>query len=781
MSLHLNNSPPPNPGKHAAGKSGGKKPGFIKRHPIWLTAILLLLLGLIAMTVIASRSLERLDTRIQEVFDGPKWSIPARVYARPLELYQGLNISRQEVIEELDRLGYRQQSIAGAGQYNAATDRLSLQTRGFKFVDGTEQSVTAVLRWNNNRVSELLDSKGNDLPLVRLEPLLIGRISPAQSEDRLLISLDQLPVGLVDALLAVEDPKFYDHAGISLRGIARAIWVNLKERRFAQGGSTLTQQLVKNLFLTRERSIKRKLTEWPMAVILDRRYEKDDILQAFTNEVFFAQDRSRAIHGFGLASYYFFNKPVQELQIHESALLVGLLKGPSYYSPLTHPERALKRRNLVLRIMDDAGLIAENSLAQWQAKPLGISRSANVTQQPAYLDLVRKQLTRDYSTEDLHKNGLGIFTNFDPRIQKALENSLTEAFEQIAIENSLTPEQVEKLETAAVITSADTGEVVAMLGGKQARYAGFNRALDASRHIGSLLKPFVYLTALEQPEKYNLTTLVDDSPVFLEQQDGTIWAPSNYNGDAQGPVPLLHALTRSFNLAAVNTGLDIGLENVINTLNRLNLNKEITPLPSLLLGALDLTVVDVAGLYQTLATGGFTTPLRAIREIQALDGELLQRYPLRGSQKIDSTDMHIINYALQNVMRAGTGIRTYRYISPDIALAGKSGTSNDQRDGWFAGYGGDYAGVVWMGHDDNTPTEITGSRGALEIWARAFAKINTTSLRFNAPANIRYAPVNTTSGNRIKETCKEAVFLPFHRNYVPDVEPATGLFNNACD
>lgn len=752
---------------------------FFARHPIWLAVIAVILLSAVALMVVASRSMQRLEARIQDVFDGPKWSIPARVYSRPLELYQGLNISRQEVIDELDRLGYRQQIIDGAGQYNAASNRLGLQTRGFKFADGTEASTTAIMRWDNNTVSELLDSKGNDLPLVRLEPQLIGRISPAQSEDRLLITLDQLPSGLKEALLAVEDPRFYDHSGISVRGILRATWVNIKERRYAQGGSTITQQLVKNLFLTRERSLKRKLTEWPMAILLDRRYEKDDILQAFVNEVFFAQDRSRAIHGFGLASYYFFDKPIQELQTHESALLVALLKGPSYYSPLRHPDRALNRRNLVLQIMHNASLIEETELTELQAMPLGLSRSSNVAQQPAYLDLVRQQLKRDYSTEDLHKNGLGIFTNFDPRVQSALEQSLDEAFDQIAIENALPAEALQKIEAAAIISSADTGEVVAVLGGREARYAGFNRALDAKRQIGSLLKPFIYLTAIEHPSFYNLATQVEDAPVFLEQPDGSIWAPSNFSGDTNGPVTMINALTRSYNLAAVNTGLNLGLDSVVATLKRLELDAEISELPSILLGAIDLTVTDVASLYQTLAAGGFSTPLRAIREIQALDGELLQRYPLSGTQKINPADLHILNYALQNVMREGTGRRAYRYNARDIALAGKSGTSNDQRDSWFAGYGGDYAGVVWMGHDDNTPTEITGSRGALEVWARTFARINKQSLRFSAPDSIRYAPINTTTGNRIEETCRDAVYLPFHRDYLPAMAPR-GLLGSRC-
>ncbi len=755
------------------------------KHPVWLGVIALLIIAIIALTVSAARSLENLDTRIQAVFDGPKWSIPARVYARPLELYQGLPLPQQDVVAELERLGYRQPvQINGPGQFNSNNGRLALQTRGFEFADGAEISLNVLIRWSDNKISELTDTKGNDIPIIRLEPMLIGRISPAQSEDRLLVKLEQLPDGLKKALLAVEDPRFYDHFGLSIRGILRAVWVNIKERRFAQGGSTLTQQLVKNLFLTRDRTLKRKLTEWPMAVVLERRYEKDEILQAFVNEVFFAQDRSRAIHGFGLASYYFFDKPVQELQPHESALLVGLLKGPSYYSPLRQPQRALERRNLVLRIMHDAGELGSSgdneSLAEWQAKPLGLSQRSDTLQQPAYLDLVRQQITRDYSTDDLHKNGLSIFTNFDPRIQTALEQSVTEALEQIAIENNLTEEEVGKLEISSVVTSADTGEVAAIIGGREARFAGFNRALDAKRPIGSLIKPVIYLTALETPERYSLLTTLQDTPLFLEQPDGSIWAPNNFSGIAHGDVTLLEALTRSYNMAAVNTGLDLGVDEIVNTLQRLDYTDNVEPLPSLLLGAVDMNVVDVATVYQSFASGGFETPLRAIREIQAREGELLNRYPLRGGQNISAGSLHLINYALQNVMREGTGRRTYRYVPSSIALAGKSGTSNDQRDSWFAGFGGDYAAVVWMGHDDNTPTALTGSRGALEVWARTMARINQRSLRFEEPDAIGYFAVNRLTGKRIERSCLNASYLPFYLEYPPAFERG-GLFDSRCE
>ncbi len=761
--------------------TGSPEQPFVVRHKWWFIALAVLLAALLVLFLLASRSMQRLDMRIQEVFDGPKWSIPARVYARPLELYAGLQVQADTVTKELQRLGYQLRPATGRpGQFALQPGGLKVHTRGFKFADGFEPATELSLKWSGNQLSALTDATGKTVSITRLEPQLIGRISPAQTEDRLLIKLEQLPDGLVNALLAVEDPKFYQHNGLSIRGIARAIWVNIKERRFAQGGSTLTQQLIKNLFLTRERSIRRKLTEWPMAIALERRYSKDEILQAFVNEVFFAQDKSRAIHGFGLASLYFFDKPVQELDTHESALLVGLLKGPSYYDPLRHPQRALKRRNLVLRIMHRENLLSADALATAQAQPLDLTSATGILQQPAYLDLVKQQLTRDYSTEDLHRNGLSIFTNFDPEVQHKLEQAVDAAYDQIAVEQSLAIDDLEKLQTASVVTRADNGEVLAMLGGREARYAGFNRALDANRQVGSLLKPFVFATALSQPNTFNLSSLINDEPIYLEQPNGEVWSPANFTDESRGPVMMLDALTHSLNQASVNLGLELGIENVVAALKRYHLTKDIEPLPSLLLGAIDLSVIDVAALYQTLAASGFNTPLRAIREVQASDGQLLQRYPFNVQQRLDSATSHQINYALQNVMRAGTGRRAYRYIPGNIALAGKSGTSNELRDSWFAGYDGKHSVVVWMGHDDNTATPVTGSKGALEVWARTMANLDATSLRFNAPPSITYASVNPVTGQRTAADCPGALQLPFHQNYVPRGNPAA-LLANVCE
>lgn len=765
-----------------ASSRSNSKTHFVMRHKWWLIVLATLLALAVIITILASRSMARLDARIQEVFDGPKWSIPARVYARPLEIYQGLDVPPATVADELSRLGYTRTTSAPTrpGQYSSTANQIKLHTRGFNFADGFEPSTPLSIDWNGNRITGLSNGSGGAVSIARLEPQIIGRISPTQTEDRLLIKLEQLPTGLTDALLAVEDPKFFEHNGLSLRGILRAIWVNIKERRFAQGGSTLTQQLIKNLFLTRERSIKRKLTEWPMAIALERRYSKEEILQAFVNEVFFAQDKSRAIHGFGLASLYFFDRPVQELQTHQSALLVALLKGPTYYSPLRHPERALKRRNLVLDIMHRESLLTAQQATTEKARPLDLSTTGKANQQPAYLDLVKQQLTRDYSTEDLHKNGLNIFTNFDPVVQNQLELAVSAGYQQIAIEQGLLPDEVEKLQVASVVTRADNGEVLAILGGKEARFAGFNRALDAKRHIGSLLKPFIYATALEQPELYNLASLIDDSPIFLEQQNGEIWSPENFTRESRGPVMLLDALTHSLNQASVNLGLEIGIDNFVASLNRYDLDKQIDPLPSLLLGAVDLSVIEVASLYQSLASSGFNTPLRAIREVQANDGQLLQRYQFKLEQRLDQATTHQLSYALQNVMRTGTGRRAYRYVSPEIALAGKSGTSNQQRDSWFAGFDGKHSTVVWMGHDDNTPTPVTGSKGALEIWARAMNNLDASSMRFNAPASIKYAHINPATGQRTRADCPLTLNLPFHRDYEPSGN-AADLLSITCN
>ncbi len=724
-----------------------------------------LILGLL---IVVAVSLIVLDSIVKEKFSTRKWTVPARVYARPLELYSGQSVSSAQLEYELDMLGYDRATTLKAGQYNESGDSLSLHTRGFRFGDGLEPATQARIEWNGDKVVQIFDDSGNNLDLLRLEPLKIGGIYPAHNEDRLLIELKQTPKGMLECLLAVEDRGFYSHWGISPTGIARAMWVNVKAGSWRQGGSTITQQLIKNLYLTTDKSLSRKLIEMPMAMMVDLHFSKEDILQAFVNEVFLAQDGSRAIHGFGLASHYFFNQPLQELKPHQYALLVGMIKGPSYYNPLTRPQRAIDRRNVVLGVMADAGIMSAEEAHYAQSLPLDISKKPTRSKRhPAYLDLVRRQLTRDYKTEDLENEGLRIFTNFDPILQNETELSLQRSLSAIGGRYSGDPEWFDKLEAASVVTNVSNGEVLALVGGRNPRFAGFNRALNARRPIGSLVKPAVYLSALEQPDNYTLATHIEDVEFELPLPNGDVWSPDNFDHENHGTVTLLDALSHSYNRATAQLGLTVGIENVSKTLQDLGVERDIPQHPSLLLGSIELSVLEVAEMYQTIALGGFQAPLRAIREVLDAQGEPLKQYSLKIQQQFAPDSMHLLQYALQATMREGTGRRAYWQLPRDFAVAGKTGTSSGQRDSWFAGFAGDYLAVTWLGTDDNAETPLTGSSGALSVWSDLFAHISHQPLNFMRPEGIVYAWTDPASGRRSAAKCEGARYMP----YIAGTEP----------
>lgn len=450
-------------------------------------------LGLVALVALAGVCIY-LDAVVQEKFSGKRWTIPAKVYARPLELFNGVKLSRDDFLTELDALGYRREkTVDGPGSVSVGASTVELNTRGFQFYEGVEPARAIRVRFAGGTVSGVSALDGSNLAVARLEPLMIGGIYPAHNEDRILIKLDQAPPHLVDGLVAVEDREFWHHHGVSPKSIARAVWVNATSGQVRQGGSTLTQQLVKNFYLTNERSITRKGTEALMALLLELHYSKQEILEAYLNEVFLGQDGSRAIHGFGLAAQYLFGQPFSELKLHQVALLVGLVKGPSYYNPRRYPERAMTRRNLVLDLMAEQGVVSATEAEAAKARPLGITKAGSLTNSsfPAFVDLVKRQLKQDYRDEDLTEEGLRIFTSFDPILQTKAEAAMGETMKRIDGRKG-----AENVESAMVVTNPETGEVQALLGGRDPRFAGYNRALDAVRQVGSLIKPAVYLTEI---------------------------------------------------------------------------------------------------------------------------------------------------------------------------------------------------------------------------------------------------------------------------------------------
>ncbi len=404
--------------------SGGLRP--------WLGwALKLSLVGLVVLAGFAMY----LDAIVQEKFSGKRWTIPAKVYARPLELFVGQKLSKNDFLTELDALGYRRESaVSGPGVAAVNGNTVDLNTRGFQFYEGAEQAQPVRVRFSGDYVAELSSTNGSKLPVVRLEPLLIGGLYPKNLEDRILINIDQAPPFLLDTLVTVEDRDFYHHFGVSPKSIARAMWVNTSSGQMRQGGSTLTQQLVKNFYLTNERSLSRKLTEAMMALLLELHYDKREILEAYLNEVFVGQDGQRAVHGFGLASQFFFSQPLAELKLHQVALLVGMVKGPSAYNPRRYPERALERRNLVLDLLEQQGVATAEQVSAAKKMPLGVTKRGSLADSsfPGFLDLVKRQLREDYRDEDLTEEGLRIFTSFDPILQMKSEAAVGETFKRLA-------------------------------------------------------------------------------------------------------------------------------------------------------------------------------------------------------------------------------------------------------------------------------------------------------------------------------------------------------------
>ncbi|WP_328983866.1 penicillin-binding protein 1B [Thiorhodovibrio winogradskyi] len=691
---------------------------------VFALAILFALGGLSVLGLYAVQ----LDDIVRSKFEGKRWALPARVYARPLELYQGRALSSDALVAELKRLKYLVVTeVDRPGTYRRDGDRVRVNTQGFRFWDGVERSALLEIAFADGQVASITTlDEGPKIALVRFEPALIASIYPTHNEDRVLLLRAQLPDLLVKTLLAVEDRKFYQHPGIDPKGILRAAYKNLMAGRTVEGASTLTQQLVKNFYLNQQRTLERKINEALMAMLLELRYTKDDILTAYANEVYMGQDGSRGIHGFGLASRFYFDRPLSELTVADTALLIAVLKGPTEYNPRRNPERALERRNLVIDIMAHHQVIARTEAEQAKAAPLGLREGGARPSgdYPAFVQLVRRQLQRDYREEDLRSEGLKIFTTLDPPVQIAAERAIHDRLPMLEKQRGF---RDGTLESAAVVTSVAQGEVLALVGSRDSAFEGFNRALDAVRSIGSAVKPAIYLAALERPEEYSLVTSIPDRSVSL--RIGTdVWEPKNYDRRVHGDVPLYRALAKSYNLAAVNLGLELGVEEIAQTLRRLGAMRQINAVPAILLGSVSLAPIELAQVYQTIAAGGFRTPLRAIREILDSSGRPLTRYPLAVEPVVRGDAAFMTQWAMRQVVEQGTATWLKQRLPEDLSVAGKTGTTNDLRDSWFAGFSGDKVAVVWVGRDNNQPTGLTGSSGALRVWGDLMASIDNQPL-----------------------------------------------------
>ncbi len=732
--------------------------------PLWRIRLVCCLAGITGLLTGAGACwVYAISTQVVVHFEQRRWDVPTRVYARPLTVFTGMSLSSQLLTAELQAAGYQQTSEPSQpGQYAVNGEAFAIYTRPFAFADGQQPAQVVELQLTGGQV-ERLSVNRQPGSLARLDPAEIGSLHALGGDDRTVLPLEAFPELLVTGVQAVEDRNFKHHYGIDWRGLARAMWRNLSSGSISQGGSTITQQMVRNLYLTNNRNLWRKFNEMVMAIALERRYSKHEILETYLNQVYLGQVGGRGIHGFARASEYYFAVPVQNLQPHQIALLVGMVRGASWYNPRRHEQRALERRNVILDSFAVTGLLPEQQALQWRRQPLSVRLQPGFrsSRYPAFMDLVRRQLREQYAEDELQREGLRVLTTLDPVAQAEAEQAASKGLSGIERDHGWT-----ELQTGMVIADPHTGDILALVGDRNPARAGFNRAVDARRQVGSVIKPFVYLLALAGGD--NLMTVVSDAAITVPMPNGDIWQPQNYDRQNHGSVTLLTALIQSYNQATVRLGMGFGPERLAALLKNLQLLPDnALPHPSLLLGALELSPLEVASLYQVLAADGYRTRLSAVREVLDTNGQALTRYPVQLDVFPQREMIPLITFALTEVAHRGTAWRLPRLLGRNLNIAAKTGTTNDQRDSWFVGYTDDRLAVVWVGRDDNQPAGIAGSTAAMPVWAEIFDDLPLRDIDVYRLPGLTWYWVDWLDGWVTEENCPGAGLVPFR----PGSEP----------
>jgi len=709
-----------------------------------------------------------LDAKVQKTFEGQRWQVPAQVYGQIESFHVGDTIDVKHITKSLRTNGYSKvTSVNVPGQFAQSAHRLIIYRRAFVFPnvdlsaseDTSAKAVRLTIDFRDNKVSKLFVEDGA-VKQVKLEPILLARLVPDNKEDRVLVALEHMPTLLLDTLLLIEDRDFYHHQGVSPLGILRALYNNIIAGRTVQGGSTLTQQLVKNMFLTRERTLIRKVKEAIMALIIEVRYSKDQLLEAYINEVYLGQHYANGIYGFGLAAKFYFGKPLAELSSGQMALLVAQVKGPSYYDPWRQPDRAKKRRDLILRLMFEQNLLSVKEFEQTLISSLSIrkNRRFKTEQYPAFLQLVKRELNQHLSTYQ-QKTGIRVFTGFSHLSQQLLEESVASQLAQLEQKH-----HQKDLQAAMIVTDIASAEIRALVGDRQSAHAGFNRALDAKRPVGSLIKPAIYMAALERFEQFNFASLLADEPITLSSDagdngQGKKWQPKNYDGKYRHQVPLIDGLVNSLNIPTVNLGMSLGLENVANAIHLLGFEEDIVTRPSILLGAINMSPLQINQMYLAFAKQGELEQVHAINKIVSSYGETLWQFEPVTTKIISTNASYLMDYALMQVAKTGTA-KSLTWRLKNGKVAGKTGTSNDLRDSWFVGFDEKNLVTTWLGKDNNKPTGLTGSSGALLLFTEFIKKQGVVNKTNKQPNTIAMTVFEVKTGNAVTSNCANTETYP---------------------
>ena len=733
-----------------------------------LSLKLITYLSLIIFLVISIAYVSILDSKVVNKLDGVLWTVPAKVYARPLELAEGGKINVDSLKKELEILSYElTKGIPDTpGEFSQSQRSVNIFIRGF----GSQEPGLYRLKIENDKIDSIKRKDGISIDLIQLEPLSIGGMFPSHLQDRILLNFSQVPKDLEEMILVVEDRNFYSHKGISLRSIMRAFIKNTRALGIEEGGSTITQQLAKSLFFSPEQTIRRKIKEAIAALLIEIHYSKQEILLAYINDVFIAQSGRRAIHGFGLASQFFFGTDLKNLSLDQKALLVGMLKGPSLYSPINNPDRAKTRRDLVLSLIKNDSLITEEEYLDLKGRSLKVIPPSfkSLSKYPAFNDIVTLDLRKNFDDSDLRTKGLKIITNLDPVVQDYLEESIKDTKLKLKRRYG---SQLNGLEGAGIVIDSFSGEVVAAIGSTKPNNYGFNRAINAVRPIGSLVKPFIYLSALQHYSKYNLSSLLDDSKLSVSLPGGKLWEPNNFDKKFHGNIPLHVALSESYNVATTRLGMDLGYSVVQETFTKLGIKKKIPKYPSIFVGSFEMTPLEAIQAYQTIASEGFYSPLNSIRTVESSEDVLSLSYPYKVEQRFRPEPIYLLKFVLKQTFISGTARGFSSRVIEKWKTGGKTGTSDDQRDSWFVGYAGNYLMLVWLGFDDNRKSPLTGRTGALQVWKNFMSRLDPIAYEVRKPSRIRYEWVDAKDGLLSGESCKGSILIPFVEGTEPEMIP----------
>jgi len=736
---------------------------FLKKHTITKALLASFIASICAATCLVGYCLY-MSVDIDKRFSSRRWKIPSTVYSDSTLLFPGQLINRSSLDEKLKRLGYREvnEYPGKKGQLQATANSVDIYLNDLNLPGRKRPGFLVRILFEAGRIKEIRHLQAENMPtenssfedtpdentidILELAPEEIMLFFGAEREQRRLVSIDKVPRHLIHAIMAAEDSRFYEHFGVDPKGLLRAVYVNLKHKSIRQGGSTITQQVAKNYFLTPERTFTRKFRELLIALTLEAMYAKDEIMEIYINEIYLGQNRSVSINGFGEAADFFFGKPVTHLTIAESATMAGLIKGPNSYSPYRNPERSRKRRDFVLNRMHLKQWINDAELKTQLAEPVRTSGYTSYGKKaPYFIDYLSKQLKSLYPPEVLQSEGLSIYTTLDTQVQAAAEIALETGLQRLENNNPklVRDDPLKRLQGAVIVMQPKTGYILAMVGGRNYHNSQFNRITQAKRQPGSLFKPFVYLTGLDA---FTPASLLSNKKRAYEI-DGKTWEPGNYSKGPEDPVRLRIALAKSLNIPTVGLAMQIGMDRIVDTITDFQFSTSVKPYPSLSLGSFEVIPLELARAYCVFAADGIQTHPLSLKTVRDENGKDLERRHLNIESLITPAKAFMMTSMLQSVVAEGTA-RSLKNRGISYPVAGKTGTTSGYKDAWFVGYTPDILALVWVGFDNGDSITATGSSAALPVWAELIKQIPQymSNVAFKKPSGVLTAVICTESG-----------------------------------